>query len=155
MLGLRSRLTLRRQHHLFNPQPFSLFELVTGAWRAIGARLHTKEEVVLGPESVGMQHPPRDPHDVEGRKWFRRTLITLCVCGYAMILMPQDLRDRLNGNTERLASPTWGMTKAEKRNIKEICKDIELKGLDLRCHRGVIRRCETRTANGRVSSEAC
>ena len=32
-------------------------------------------------------------NDVEGRKWFRRALIALCIAGYAMILVPQEWRD--------------------------------------------------------------
>lgn len=58
---------------------------------------HRDDEVVLGPESFGLPRPDRiDPHDVEGRKWFRRCLITLCIVGFAIVFMPDFVRARLN-----------------------------------------------------------
>ena len=38
---------------------------------------------------------PRDPHDVEGRKWFRRMLIAVCIAGYAMLILQSALGVRL------------------------------------------------------------
>ena len=36
---------------------------------------------------------PQDPHDVESRKWFRRIMITLCVLGFTVILLPDGFLD--------------------------------------------------------------
>ena len=43
-------------------------------------------------EQPKQQH---DPHDVEGRKWFRRMLIAVCIAGYAIILLQSALGARL------------------------------------------------------------
>ncbi|HKQ24124.1 MAG TPA: hypothetical protein VJT81_06745 [Burkholderiales bacterium] len=155
MIGLRSRLTLQRQRHLFHPDPFSARECAATAWRWISDRFKPKEEVVLGPESVGLPNlrPPQDPHDVEGRKWFRRALITVCVWGFVMIFMPEDLRQRLNNTST--ASPTWGMNKAERRNIKEVCASLELTGVTERCHDHAIKRCHATLAHDTIGGEAC
>ncbi len=40
--------------------------------------------------------PLRSPHDVEARIWFRRTMIALCIAGFAIIFMPDALRHQLN-----------------------------------------------------------
>ena len=50
-----------------------------------------------GPNAFGL--PLKEivsPHDVEARKWFRRALITLCVCGFLLIFIPDGIRKRLN-----------------------------------------------------------
>lgn len=56
-----------------------------------------QEEVALGPESFGLQFKRLpDPHDVEGRKWLRRALITLCAIAFVLVFMPDSIRVRLN-----------------------------------------------------------
>ena len=76
----------------------------------------------LSPESYGLPKPLRDPHDVEGRKWFRRALIALCIAGYIMILMPQELRGHLRFLKTTVALPTPAL-------VSEICAEIKIIGL--------------------------
>ena len=40
-------------------------------------------------------------HDVEGRKWFRRMLIALCIAGYAVIILQSALGAKFGVMTER------------------------------------------------------
>jgi hypothetical protein len=42
-----------------------------------------------------------DPHDVEGRKWFRRVLIAVCVAGYAVLLWQSIAGVQFSPMTER------------------------------------------------------
>ena len=48
---------------------------------------------------------PLKVHDVEGRKWFRRALIAVCIAGYAIILLQSALSSwlgvRLGAMTEQ------------------------------------------------------
>ncbi len=55
---------------------------------------------------LGLPKRLRDPHDVEGRKWFRRALITLCAAGFALITVPEgwlDFTDRPDATSSRQA----------------------------------------------------
>ena len=78
----------------------------------------------------GLSAPPRDPHNVEGRKWFRRVLITLCVVGYALIMLPQEARDRLRWEprppVHQIASPTL---------VKEECVRVRITYTQIAGHR--------------------
>lgn len=75
---------------------------------------------LLDPQAWDVPHAPRDPHDVEGRRWFRRALVAVCVAGYALLILgpPGWFRDR--APVERYALATV---------IDERCVTLRITGL--------------------------
>lgn len=57
------------------------------------ANKNDNDNPLPGPKSYGLPKPPCDPHDARGRKWFRRTLVVLCIAGFAFILRPVGCMD--------------------------------------------------------------
>ena len=73
----------------------------------------------LDPQAWSLPHEPRDPHDVESRKWFRRALISLCVTGYALLLLGPP--DWLRPKPERASLPPLTV-------VDERCATVQIIG---------------------------
>ena len=73
----------------------------------------------LDPQLWSVPHEPRDPHDVESRKWFRRTLITLCVLGFIVITAPPSWID-FTGQVEVEGPPL--------RVVSGVCYEVTITG---------------------------
>ena len=80
------------------------------------------DEQPLGPESYGL---PRDPHQVPWRRVFNMLLMCLVLVLFVLVMLPQDLRNRLN---REQPSPTEGMTQKEVYQLREICAHMEVTG---------------------------
>lgn len=81
----------------------------------------------LDPQSWSLPHEPRDPHDVEGRRWFRRVLISLCVAGYALLLF-----DSLGWFRPERASPLPPITVVDERCVTVQIIGFRVPGSNLR-----------------------